>query len=215
MRSRLSIPFLCIAIAFLVLNVFSPVLRADFVLWDDDINIYKNPHLGGLDSARLVWMFTDFSYSRVYNPMAWLTWSAVYECFGLEPFGFHLLNLLLHAANSVLVFLVLRKVLRLFGPKEGAAEVSPALEWSAALAAVIWALHPLQVEPVAWATAIGYVQGLFFLLLSVFSYLHAIERNRPGWRWFGVGCFVASLLTYPIALGAPGPARPAPRSAGC
>ena len=83
MKSRLTFLLPAVVLALIVINVFSPVLRADFVMWDDDINIYKNPHLGGLDSARLVWMFTDFSYSRVYNPVAWLTWSAVYECFGL------------------------------------------------------------------------------------------------------------------------------------
>src|SRR6266516_1062322 len=101
---ELLIGLVLIASVFLV---FGRVTQADFVKWDDDINIYRNPHMGGLEAGRLKWMFTDFKSSRVYCPFALLTQTVVYEFFGLNPRAYHLVNLLFHIANTILVFALL------------------------------------------------------------------------------------------------------------
>ena len=95
----------------LTFAVFSRVLLADFVLWDDDISVSQNPHIQGLDWARLHWMFSDSSYAMRYKPLTWLTYALVYQVGGLKPLGYHLVNLLLHCFNTVLVFVVLRRLL--------------------------------------------------------------------------------------------------------
>src|SRR5882762_4570624 len=79
-------------------------LGADFVSLDDDTNITKNPHIQGLDAGRVTWMFTDTQAALRYKPLNWLTWALIYSWTGLNPFGFHLANLLLHCLNTVLVF---------------------------------------------------------------------------------------------------------------
>ena len=91
--------------------VFSRVLLGDFVQWDDNISVYENPHILGLDWARLRWMFSDASYAMRYKPLTWLAYALIYQVDGLKPFGYHLANLLLHCLNAVLVFAVIRRLL--------------------------------------------------------------------------------------------------------
>jgi lipoprotein NlpI len=189
-----------------VFLVFGRVIGAEFVKWDDDINIYRNPHIGGLEASRLKWMFTDFKSSRVYVPFAWLTWAVVYELFGLNPRGYHLVNFLFHQANTLLVFAFLCRLFPMIAPVNAQSENQLAQRVSAAAGALIWALHPLQVEPVAWATAIGYVQGTFFMLLALLAYLRFLSdpgRPRRRFYWMSLLSFAVSLSTYPIALGCP------------
>jgi hypothetical protein len=189
-----------------VFLVFGRVPQADFVKWDDDINIYRNPHIGGLDAGRLKWMFTDFKSSRVYVPFAWLTWAVVYEIFGLNPRGYHLVNFFFHIANTALVFALLCRLFPLVGAAKPPSENSLRKYACATAGALLWAVHPLQVEPVAWATAIGYVQGTFFMLLALLGYLRFLSgegRNPRRFYWMALLAFAVSLSTYPIALGCP------------
>jgi tetratricopeptide (TPR) repeat protein len=185
--------------------LFWPVLRADFVAWDDNIIVYKNPHLEGLNLESLQWMFTDAGYTLRYQPLTWLTWSAVYEWSQLRPFGYHLVSLTFHCLNAALVFLLVRKILLLVQPEAAASERRILLLCSA-LGAALWALHPLRVEAVAWVSAFLHSQALLFLLFSVLSYLEAnsMERSRRARAWFCVAAvisYTASLLSYPIGVG--------------
>ena len=100
-------------------GVFSRVLLADFVQWDDGISVYQNPHIQGLDWARLRWMFSDASYAMRYKPLTWLAYALIYQLGGLKPFGYHLANLLLHGGNTVLVFGVIRQLLAAGAPGQG------------------------------------------------------------------------------------------------
>src|SRR5258708_8763127 len=91
---------------------FLPALGNDFVgQWDDDLSIGQNPHIQGMDAQRLRWMFTDVSYVMRYKPLSWLTYALIYEVNGLKPFGFHLVGLLFHCLNPVMLYLVLRRLL--------------------------------------------------------------------------------------------------------
>ncbi|NBV22574.1 MAG: tetratricopeptide repeat protein [Proteobacteria bacterium] len=208
---------LILGLVAIVFVVFFNTLEAGFLRWDDDINVFENPHVQGLTGENLRWMFTDFEQAIRYKPLSWLAWAVTYECFGLNSFGYHLANVLLHCANAVLVFLLLRRLLQLSAPpnsqQTGIASSQFAIRNSqfpsdlfAALGALFWTVHPLRVEPVAWVTGLPYGLSLLFLLLSTLSYLraHAPElafaQQRRAW-WLPVGLFALAVLAYPIVLG--------------
>lgn len=196
--------FLSLVIAAVTLITFARVLTADFVMWDDDRMIYYNPNLQGLSLERLSWIFTHVDVTRRYTPLAALNYTITYQFCKLNPLGYHLSTWLFHAASAVLVFLVLRKLL-MFGPYK-----IKATAWritiSSAIAAMLWSVHPLRVETVAWAGANFYCQALFFLLASLLFYLRANEADITAASHYrrlaaSVGLFVLSLLSHPIGIG--------------
>jgi cytochrome c-type biogenesis protein CcmH/NrfG len=190
--------------ALAVWAVYGGTRGFHFVLWDDDYNIQQNPHLGGVTWENLRWMFTDTAYSRRYFPLTWLGWNIEYDLFGLTPRSAHLGNVLFHLLNTVLVFFVIKAVLRIWFAKENNPGRLPATV-AATLGALIWALHPLRVEVVAWASGRIYAQSTCFFLVSAWFYLKSMESapsSVPA-RWFRWGSVLAlglSLLTYPLAL---------------
>ena len=163
-RREVLIPLFLVLATF---AVFSGALRAQFVHWDDDINIFQNPQIQGLDAERLWWMFTDTEAALRYKPLSWLTWACIYAGFGLNPFGYHLANLVLHCLNVALVYFLIRKLLIRPG-EQGTDSASLKLHEDpsargkeliacgkqtyvplcSALGALLWAVHPLRVEPV-------------------------------------------------------------------
>jgi len=190
------------ALLFLLLfvwAVYSPAKDFSLLNWDDDINLQANPHLTGLSWVNLKWMFTDLTYQWRYQPLAWVTWFSIYELQGLNPFGYHLINILLHLANTVLVFLVVRKVFARTNLS------SAQVDFGGFVAAALWSLHPMRVELVAWAVELLYNQALFFLLLSYWAYLNRTEVETSGrsrrWFWLSLVCLTLSLFTFPLALG--------------
>jgi protein O-mannosyl-transferase len=186
--------------------VFRGGLRADFVRWDDDILIYDNPHLTGLNAPTVRWMFTAFDYVVRYQPLTWLTWAAIAQWAGRNPAPYHLASLVFHALNACLVFLLIRELLL----RTKRQMVEPARAKYSALCAgaatLLWAVHPMRVEAVAWASALLHCQALFFVLTATLFYLkvHAPSGSPKQQRacyTLSVVAFAASLLSYPIALG--------------
>jgi tetratricopeptide (TPR) repeat protein len=199
--------FVSALLVLVTLGVFSRVLQAQFVAWDDEANVPGNASIQGLDAPRLGWMFTNVSFGMRYKPLSWLTYALIYTVAGLNPFAFHLANLVFHCLNAVMLYFLLRETLLLGrGPRlEG--EREPALvAWCAGLGALAWAVHPLRVEAVARVTDLAYCQSLFFLLISLWCYLRANARpqagsGRSGLYWGAVGAFGLSMLSYPFAFG--------------
>src|SRR6266567_7536855 len=146
-------------------TVFGRVLEAEFVLWDDDVEIYANPHLKGINPETLRWMFFETGYVARYQPLTWLTWSLIYEMFGLRAIGYHLASLLVHCVNTGAVFLLVRKLLLVLQSGELDRAKHNYLLCCAGLGALVWALHPLRVEPVAWVSAFLHCQALMFILI--------------------------------------------------
>jgi len=175
-------------------------------LRDDDVNVTLNPHMGGLGPARLRWMFTDWSYVRRYIPLGWLNFSATYEFAGLDPAPYHGVALGLYLLNTALVFTLLAHALRLFAPGGRAGGLSAWDAGAAALAAGWWAMHPFRVETTAWISGNLYGQAMALLLASQIAYLRtylSVGPRRSRWLLLSAACYAASLLTYPVALGAP------------
>lgn len=186
---------LAAAVAVLSFLAFAPALGGDFVNWDDEVNFVHNPNYRGLGPAQLRWMFTE-AYGH-YMPFTWLTLGADYALYGMNPAGYHATSLLFHAANAAVFFLVVLLLLRRALPEaeEGT------LRWASALGALLFALHPLRAESVAWVTERrDVVSGLFFMI-SAWGYLR--WREDPAARkWFvvSVGAFLASLLSKAMGM---------------
>src|SRR5436189_808289 len=155
------IPF---AVALLTFVVLSPALRNGFVEWDDQINLTNNEDYRGLGSAQLKYFFTTTLMGH-YIPLTWLTFGLDYVLWGMDPFGYHLTSLLLHAANAVLVYLIAVRLLAVAMPALSAEWLG--LRFAAMAAALLFSLHPLRVESVARATERRDVLCGFFYLLPI------------------------------------------------
>ena len=126
----------CASLLLAVAIVFGRTVRYQFVNFDDCQYVYHNKHvLDGLTRSGIAWAFSHF-YASNWHPLTWISHMLDCQFYGLWPGGHHLTNVLLHAVTAVLLFLVLRQMTGRL--------------WPAALAAAIFALHPLRVESVAW-----------------------------------------------------------------
>src|SRR5947208_3390586 len=189
-------------VALFTLAAFLPTLQNQFVAWDDDKNFLDNPRYRGLGWAHLRWMFTAFHLGH-YIPLTWVTFGMDHLLWGMKPVGYHLTSLLLHAANAVLFFSLVRRILTLARPS--AAERDHALVVSAGFAALVFAIHPLRVESVAWVTERRDVLSGLFYLLTILEYLRACEPEKRGrwWYWLSVVTFVCALLSKSMVVNLP------------
>jgi tetratricopeptide (TPR) repeat protein len=162
-------------IVLLVFLAYLPALRGGFI-WDDDMYVTNNPLLTAPDGLSRIWFSTD-SPSQ-YFPLTYTVFRIEHSLWGLNPAGYHGVNILLHAINALLVWLLLKRL-------------SVPGAW---LAAAIFALHPVQVESVAWITELKSVLSLFFILLTLFCWIEFVgERSRR--FWYGL-----ALIFYALAL---------------
>ncbi len=183
---------------------FVPALFNGFVNWDDMQNIVRNEAYRGFSPGHLKWMFTNFMLGH-YQPVSWLTFALDFKMWGAQPFGYHLTNLLLHAANAVLFFFVSLRLLALAG-----AIPERRRFLAAAAAALLFSLHPLRVESVAWITERRDVLSAFFFLGAVLLHLKRAEvksgrrsRNLLFGIWAcGALAFFSKVtaVTLPVAL---------------
>lgn len=193
------LPGLTAVLAFLA---FLPALHAGFVNWDDEAGFLTNTAYRGLGWSELRWMLTT-TFLGHWSPLPWMTWSLNYATGGLDPWGYHLGNLLLHSANVALVWLVARRLLTI---GSGAPATSSAIAAGATIAALVWGLHPLRAEAVAWASARRDVLCGLFYLLAVLAYLRGVAGGAGiERRWWGLslGAFAAALSSKSIAMTLP------------
>ncbi len=169
-----------LALVAVIVAAYVPALMGGFV-WDDDSYLTENPTLESVDGLRRIW--ADPSASPQYYPLVFTTFWVERRLFGEHPFGYHLDNVLLHAANAVLIGMLLS---RLAVP-------------GAWLAAVLFGLHPVCVESVAWITERKNVLSVLFLLLSAIAW-ESFGRTRR-WRSYAacLALFVAALLSKSVA----------------
>jgi Flp pilus assembly protein TadD len=144
--------------------IFWQVHGFDFVSYDDDLYVYENPHVtNGLTRDGVFWAFTTGQAGN-WHPLTWLSLMLDCQLFGPRPGGLHLVNLLLHIANTLLLFTVLKKM-------------TDAL-WSSAFVAAVFALHPMHVESVAWIAERKDVLSTLFWMLTLLAYVGYVKR--PG-----------------------------------
>jgi tetratricopeptide (TPR) repeat protein len=170
------------AVALTTVVAFWPVLRAQFVAFDDPENFLLNQRYRGLGWTQLEWMWTTTHLGH-YVPLSWMTLGLDYLAWGMNPAGYHATNLVLHAANAVALFYVARILLGSDGVL------------GASVAALAFAIHPLRVESVAWITERRDMLSLLFSVIGVLFYLRALGDPARFRRWF-----ICSLVAYVCAL---------------
>jgi tetratricopeptide (TPR) repeat protein len=169
--------------------VFWQVQHYDFVGYDDIQYITGNHHVqAGLTLEGFIWAFTT-DHASNWHPLTWLSHMLDCELYGLKPSGHHLTNLLFHLANTLLLFLVLKRI-------TGA-------HWRSAFVAALFALHPLHVESVAWAAERKDVLSTFFWMLTLWNYVHYVEQ--PGFKRYllVIFTFTLGLLAKPMLVTLP------------
>ncbi len=190
-----------VLIALVTFTAFLPTLQNEFVGWDDATNFLDNPHYRGLAWTHIRWMWT--THLGHYIPLTWMTLGLDYLLWGMNPVGYHLTSLLLHAANAVVFFFVVHRILTLALPSPS--ERGHALAVAAGFAALVFAIHPLRVESVAWVTERRDVLSGLFYLVTILMYLRACERGARGrgWYWAAVGLFAGALLSKSMVVNLP------------
>src|SRR6266480_5783158 len=193
-----------ILIAVVTFAAFLPTLQNQFVNWDDPYNFLHNPHYRGLGWSQLRWMWTAAFYMGHWIPLTWMTLGLDYLLWGMNPFGYHLTSLVLHAANAIVFYFVAFRILGLALP-DPSDRGRAGLALAAGFAALLFALHPLRVESVAWATERRDVLSGLFYLLTILVYLRACERAERGrgWYWGAIGLFACALLSKSMAVSLP------------
>lgn len=209
-KKYLTILMLLIAtifIASITLAVYYPVLSYDFV-WDDLYYLPKNPHIEKLSWQNIQWMFTTL-YMSNWHPLTWLSFAADYAWQGgLHPWGFHLTNVILHNLNSISFFFLSILLLNINCYGLQAAVLCPRNQYifiAAFIAALLFGIHPQHIESVAWISERKDVLCLFFLILTIFSYIFYTQKSTLKWYWFLAALlfFILALMSKPMAVTLP------------
>src|SRR5579864_9375783 len=174
----------------IVVLLYRSVLQHDFLrLWDDDAYVTDNPHVRtGLTLVNMRWAFTSFEQSN-WHPVTWLSHMLDCQFFGLNPAAQHGVNVLLHAANVLLLFWILQKA-------TGAV-------WHSFFVALLFAVHPLNVETVAWVAQRKSLLSALFSLLTIAAY--GWYARKPDWKKYlvVVAAFSLALMSKPMAVSLP------------
>jgi len=178
-----------LALLGLVAAVFHPVRGHDFVQYDDDVYILENPNLrSGLTPESVMRAFTE-PYENNWIPLTWISLQVNHEFHGLEPAGYLVTNAVLHALSTLLLFAALTRMTRAI--------------WPSAFVAAVFAIHPLHVESVAWATERKDALSGVFWMLGMLAWARYAER--PSLRAYGVValCLSLGLLAKPAVVTLP------------
>jgi hypothetical protein len=188
-RSQKQFAFICLVLALGTAALYWPITSHPFILYDDDEYVAANKHVTtGLSWANFIWAFKNGEAAN-WHPLTWLSHQLDCTLFGLNAGGHHLVNLLFHVADSLLVFVFLRGA-------TGAV-------WRSAMVAALFAWHPLHVESVAWASERKDVLSTFFWLLTLIAYI-GYARNR-NWRGYLLALFffALGLMSKPMVVTLP------------
>jgi len=181
--------FVCIYLLAITWLVFGQTLRHDFVNYDDDTYVYRQPMVtSGLTVTGLGWAFTHV-HARNWHPLTTISHMMDCQLFGLKAGGHHFTNVLLHSIAVVLLFLVL--------------EALTGTIWRSAFVAAVFAIHPLRVESVAWIAERKDVLSAVFFFLTLAAYLR-YARKPTGWHFVFVAIlFTCGLLAKPMLVTVP------------
>jgi tetratricopeptide (TPR) repeat protein len=172
-----------------IVCAFAGVVRCDFIDLDDRSHVLENPLVrGGLTWSGMREAFTT-PHASLWIPLTWISFMADVSVFGLNPGAMHAVNLALHAAAAVLLFLALRRMTGRL--------------WESAAVAALFGLHPLNVESVAWVTERKNVLCAVFWMLTLLAYARYAEQPRPARYLLVLAAFALALLAKPLAVTLP------------
>ena len=168
--------------------LYYPAVHFSFTNWDDNLLVTQNPVIRGLSFSSLIAMFTSF-YVNHYHPLVMISYACEYAYAGLDPFLFHLTNIVFHVINAMLVVWLVRSLI-----KDDAA---------ALIAGLFFALHPMRVESVAWIAERKDVMCSFFSLLSLLAYIRYRSSRNMKIFILALIFFLAALLSKAMAITLP------------
>jgi protein O-mannosyl-transferase len=180
---------ICLTLIAATIIAYEPVRHNEFISYDDTLYITENPRVQReLSPDSIIWAFTK-SHAANWHPITWLSHMLDYQLFGLNPFGHHLVSTTVHIINVLLLFWILSSITE--------------ATWASAFVAAVFALHPLQVESVAWASERKTVlSGLFwFMTIAVYIWY----TKKPGiWRYISVfAIYGLCIMTKPVVVTLP------------
>ncbi len=180
---------ICFFLAAASACAFWQVTRCAFINFDDPSYVTQNSHIrNGLTWEGMRWAFT-VGYAYNWHPLTWMSHMLDVQLFGLKPQWHHLTNLLCHIATTVMLFLVLHRMTKAL--------------WKSAFVAVLFALHPLHVESVAWVSERKDVLSAFFWVLTMGAYIRYLERRRLQRYLAVLLCFALGLMAKPMLVTLP------------
>jgi Flp pilus assembly protein TadD len=176
-------------LAAAIFAAYGRVLRFGFVNYDDPVYLATNPHVrDGITWSGVVWAFTH-SFAGNWFPLTWISHMLDCQLFGLDAGWHHLTNLAIHAAATVLLFAVLRRITQ--------------ARWPSAMVAALFALHPLHVESVAWIAERKDVLGALFWMLTLATYARYVARPEPSRYAWTLAAFALGLMAKPMLVTLP------------
>lgn len=182
--------WLAVLLAAAVTLVYLPVAHHPFADVDDRDYVAENPVVrGGLSAAGVAWAFGSVGYAHNWHPLTWISHMADVSLFGMNPAGHHVVNLLLHAANTVLLFVTLHSLTGVL--------------WPAFAAAALFGVHPLHVESVAWVAERKDVLSTFFALLTLIAWIRHLRRPAAGRYLAALAVYALALLAKPMPVTLP------------
>ncbi len=207
------------SVSLITLAVYLSSLRNDFVYWDDNDYVFENPNIKSFNVALLRWAFLEFHVSN-WHPLTWISHALDYAVWGLNPLGHHLTSIMIHAVNTALVIFLVIKLAAAARESAGDNRSSFLSERAALVAGgvtgLLFGLHPLHVESVAWVAERKDLLCALFFLLSTLAYakyalraVHERVQGRPFSPFFerhyliSLGLFVLALLSKPMAVTLP------------
>ncbi|MHC4395996.1 MAG: tetratricopeptide repeat protein [Planctomycetota bacterium] len=180
---------ICLILALTTFAAYWQVHSYDFVDYDDRLYVSENTNVtAGLTRQGIAWAFTT-GYFGNWHPLTWLSHMLDCELFGLNAGRHHLTNLLLHIANTLLLFIVLKRATGVF--------------WQSAFVAAAFALHPLHVESVAWISERKDVLSTLFWMLTMAAYLRYVRQPRISWYLLTLLAFALGLMAKPMVVTLP------------
>jgi protein O-mannosyl-transferase len=187
LAARPGIPAWLVAVLLILMTValYWPATHNDFINYDDDVYVTANGHVqGGLTAENIPWAFVN-PVSANWHPLTILSHMADCQLYGLKTWGHHLTSILVHAVNTMLVFLLLHRITR--------------ATWRSAAVAAVFALHPFHVQSVAWVAERKDVLSTCFGLLALILYVRYV-RIRTNQRQLASGSYLCSLVFFAFGL---------------
>jgi protein O-mannosyl-transferase len=170
---------ICLVLTFAIAAVYYQVCSYGFVGYDDQIYVYENHEIqNGFTLESVKWALATGYYGN-WNPLTWLSYVLDWQIFGSNAAGFHFTNLIFHILNTLLLFLVLKKMTNAI--------------WQSAFVAALFALHPLHVEAVAWISSRKDVLSIFFWLLTMAVYMRYVKQPN-------VFCYLLTLAVFALGV---------------
>jgi tetratricopeptide (TPR) repeat protein len=188
-KQKKLIPILSFLLALSIIGIYWQVRNFDFINYDDPVYVTENPRvLEGLNWESIKWAFTGI-YGSNWFPLTWLSLMLDRQLFGVNPGAFHLINVMFHTVNAIVLFIILSRCTKSI--------------WPSFFTAVVFGLHPLRVESVAWIAERKDVLSTLFWMFTMLGYIRYVEKPIVRRYMIVLAAFIAGLMSKPMLVTLP------------